>query len=370
MIVNDYNKMNMKKLLLLCQLCLLTGSALAEGNIVSFSVKYWTVDGQTHILSEGIDQVLTVPAEAVAVDLRGVSMLNTVFTVDHSQANPNCLYFLNRQDYVQGLDGTNMVRDNEAACISVKDGYPFYSPMSFNAQYISYLLVPQPENLWMTSTGSPGFSETLVLPFSAKYALYNDINGDAGSDNGFESDNLYVCRYVSHSEDQVQFERVADSSLQAYQPYLLLSHLLSRLLFFAVDTEVPATRDAVTHDDGLDFVGSTTGLPTPNSGYLFWNGGQHCFSPLVEVRLLQPFRCCMVMGQEATGIDQETPASTTEGAVYHLMVDNVIIEQPTSITHHRRESDIQSHFYNLLGVREAQPMKGLYISGGRKVVVR
>ena len=166
---------NMKKYILffLCFLLIMTAEAVTNNDNVyevdTFS--YWTAQGQEISLpaifvpSQGVMQ-LTIPSEAVAVDLRRQQPISAAFIVDAKQANPNCLYYLNLLDNTpRGLDKKhNVIKGLEAESIKVIEGYDYYCPQAFYTQFISYLMTPSYDNPDDELRGR-GYSETLVLPF-------------------------------------------------------------------------------------------------------------------------------------------------------------------------------------------------------------
>jgi len=349
---------------------------------VRFKVKesmltYWTKDGHVNPLEVSSGEVIKIPEEATAVDLRGVYEQNTIYTVDPSKANPNCLYFVNGLDYVKGMESVLWVRDYEANNLILSDGYPFYTPMPFKTKVAQYLLKPRRENGEDDPSGSASYSETLVLPFEAERVLQFDINGYGETD----LTNPYLCvyHYDKNVGSSLFFKRITELPLRAYEPYLLTNLSPSRLLFFGENLELPSTRLARTHGDGADFVGSTAGMvtqPCQEAGYYFWNRDLQNFFPK-DLPALEPFRCCMDLNNWIYGssyyptiqlfFDYEQSAAITElpatdplasGRQTYTAVFSLSGQQVATVPVNGTHPDIRS----------LSP--GLYIISGHKVVVK
>ena len=334
---------------------------------------YWTADGEVKPLTVGNESVISVPQDAAAVDLRGVYSVNTVFTVDPSEANPNCLYFVSGLDYVRGLENVQCVRDNETVMLIIDDGQPFYTPMPFKARVAQYMFQPHREN-GTTDTSETPYSETMVLPFSAERVLHYDINGNLFGETGFNDNNLHIGRYVGHDGWTAKFQRIISGALKAYEPYLLTNMTASRLNFLAGNATIPSTREAVTQGQEIDFVGTTKSMDMLSSKHLLWNRDDQYFYSSPTATQLPPYRC--YMNYKAGDID--------EGQVLHYSFiedspggggDTGIkdVEEST----HNLSQQASSIVYDLSGRVVADGRsdlqslpRGLYIVGGKKVLVK
>jgi hypothetical protein len=344
---------------------------------------YWTKNGEVKPVPIEADQRLAVPAEAVAVDLRGQYYMNTIFTVDASQANPNCLYYLDFLDNVpQGLnDQCNVVRDGQASIIRLTDNYDFYCPQTFKAKFISYTLMP--------NTQSGAYAETLVLPFHPQGASIDHIN--------FPNDNLLkVFEYDGYDSvsDTLDIREIDVSQMQANKPYIVAVGVHSPVTFYAEDTTVPVTTKAVKQVGKLDFVGGTV-FQAPSGGIPFRYEPEDGFFALQTSNdLLPPFRAWFNVrisdGKESvSGADGKDhgeapgPAATGGDVYYYLRMNTgfdigvksqgVAIPKDTVAT--------SSAVYSLCGkivnsklsnskLSNSKLSKGVYIVGGKKLIVR
>ena len=235
---------------------------------------YWTADQHVKPLpQEGME--LKVPKEAVAVDFRGNYGVDDVFTVDVTEANPNCLYYLNNLDYVpKGLDYDRLViRDYAIRDLVIDERHDFYCPMPFEAKTALLTVTPEGKEAFeMNSGAASSCSGTITLPFDAQRVQLTDVNGDST----FGQDGLTFFRFAGIRPDLTQlFSPVLDLQLLAYEPYLFNSRP-SRIAFSAENITVPATRPAVTHTQYFDFKGTTTAKT--GDMCLLWSQEDGCFA--------------------------------------------------------------------------------------------
>ena len=108
---------------------------------------YWTADLRRKNLPV-VDDVLKVPGDALAVDMRGLYTINTVYSIDISEASPNCLYYLGFLDYVpKGFDSeANIIRNGEASMVTIDSNYDYYCPEDFKAKTAIFIYTPISES--------------------------------------------------------------------------------------------------------------------------------------------------------------------------------------------------------------------------------
>ena len=320
---------------------------------------YWTADGHVKPLPVGADQVLKVPREALAVDMRGQYEMNTTFSIDPSDANPNCLYYLGFLDNVpRGFKSeTNVIRDYEAKNLVVDTDYDFYCPMPFKAKSALLNYTPVSETMGPASpTMTKTMSGALVLPFDASQAALNDVNEARMAVDGFSGDNLKVYRFVGDEDDVMRFQPVTERWLKAYEPYLL-SVKPSSLSFFAEDVTIPAIRQAVAPGNDYDFIGSTVAVAHADNVWQ-WNCDNHFFYQSETCELVRPFNA-MMYGKSGRQAD--------------LLTVDFIDPVATMVNELRTDArDQLKAVYSLSGQRIGDKglRPGLYIIGGRKVVVK
>lgn len=330
---------------------------------------YWTADGTVLPLPESDDRQLTVPGEAVAVDLRGQHLFNTVFSIDASQANPNCLYYLDLLDNVPaGLDDShNIVRGLEADNIRLKENHDYYCPLAFHTQFISYIMTPSYDNADDELRGR-GYSETIVLPFSPTSVSLYDING---ATEMLHPDMLKVLRYRGNMGDSLCIEEVSLQQMLSYEPYLLGVYIGSSLLFIGENLKVPMTGEAIVRGSGIDFVGTTIALQLSPDAYLF-NAGSNSFLQGGAENIVAPFHAYMLsidgadhylgVSDSVWGSSGKPGDATAIGAALtnnkQGITDNEVCDlQGRKVT--SRHSPLTTHL-----------KKGIYIVAGRKVVVK
>ena len=359
------------------------GNAVAQ---VLFTVKpctntYWTADGHVKPLPVEGGQVLKVPHEALTVDLRGQYKMNTVFSIDTSEANPNCLYFLGYLDNVpQGFtSNTNIIRDYEAKDIIINADDDYYCPMPFKAKTALFTYTPVSETMGTASSYmSQIMSGTVTLPFEAQRAWLTGIN-DSDQDSPFPNDQLRIAQFKGSNGTDLVFEPVTSQTLQSYEPYLIYHIIPSPVSFYSEDVTIPSTRKAVqTSQDGMfTFEGSTTAMTADENTYI-WNCDRFCFRLNQEPQQVRPFTAIMHISTEAFGymLSNDWPE------VLNYTLDDKPGLPPTQITAASTASQYPQAVYSLSGQRvgttervngrlSAEGLRpGLYIVGGRKVVVK
>jgi hypothetical protein len=139
---------------------------------------YWTFDGVRSPLTISND-TLKIPKDAAAVDLRGLYYINTVFKIDVTEANPNCLYYIGFLDYVpKGFTSdANIIRENEANMLSIDSNYDFYCPVDFTAKTAFFTYTPVSESRGPASpVMSQRMSGMIRVPFDAQKAWLAGTN--------------------------------------------------------------------------------------------------------------------------------------------------------------------------------------------------
>lgn len=317
---------------------------------------YWTADGTVKPVPVEAGQRIVVPAEAVAVDLRGQYNMDIVYTIDVSQANPNCLYYLDFLDNVpQGLnDQCNVVRDKEAAIIRLTDNYDFCCPKSFKAQFISYTLNP--------NTTSGAYAETLVLPFQPQGASIDHINS-LGENllkvfeyDGFDADT-----------DTIGIREISVSQMKANKPYIVAVGVCSPVTFYAEETTVPVTTQAVTQSAGFDLVGGTVFQSPRETPPYRYEPSKGVFVVQNTGERLPPFR--------AWFYKRDHEASAPDGTLQYLRMNtgfNIGTDNQQGVASATIGHGTPLTLYSLTGMRHSagRLAKGLYIVGGKKVMMK
>ena len=340
---------------------------------------YWTASGEVLPLPVSEDHTqLVVPAEAVAVDLRGWQTSvegdgASPTAIDASQANPNCLYYLDLTGNLpEGLDeNRNIIRGLEAENIKVTEGYDYYCPLAFHTQFISFLMTPSYDNPDDELRGR-GYSETLVLPFYPRYVNLYDVNG---GNVMLHADMLKVLRYYDNVGDTLNIVQLTSiSQMHAYEPYILGVYIGSQLLFIGENTKVPVTQEAIVRGKDVNFVGTTVGRQLPDITYQYSTDDTHFYPSTARI---EPFRAYMDIEKDTTSIDslffsvkvwgaEGKPGDATaidDIPIYNLPSYNLPFDSDIVCDLSGRQIG------NRKAVNRRLP-KGIYITGGRMVVVK
>ena len=340
---------------------------------------YWTADGHVKSLPIEDNQVLQVPAEAVAVDMRGQYAINTVFSIDASQANPNCLYFLGFLDNVpQGLSTTtNVIRDYEAKTLVVDANYDYFCPMPFKAKTAFFNYTPVSESQGPASpVMSRIMSGALVLPFEARQAWLTDINESTDNDAGFNGPDLRMFRFTGDNQDVMNFAPIIEHRLNAYEPYLMFVKP-SRVSFYAENATIPPTREANFIGKHLEFIGYTRETIT-NDDYYLWNADHNCFYQSKANDLAKPFSAMMYKYEKSFYSYEKLVVDLGKAEEYDVddgddftMINGISINEANSVAVYSLSgqrvgtADINKGRLSLNGL---QP--GLYIINGQKIIVK
>ena len=160
---------------------------------------------------------ITVPDNAAAISIENLELTALV-----PNENPNALYFLgsNAKDLPAGLEGKNIIIDNEAQNdIALKHGYNFYTPYRFSASNISYERTFD----YGRHAGQEGGWSTMVLPFAATAVTADGapIDWMHGKD---DAKGLWICNFGMEEEDQDEAKLIANyvgTELEANVPYFV-----------------------------------------------------------------------------------------------------------------------------------------------------
>lgn len=341
----------------------------------SGTYSYWTFDGQVLPLPVSDESTfpieLVVPAEAVAVDLRGHHDSDTSPRINTSQANPNCLYYLESQDDVpEGLDEKyNIVKGLEATNIKLTEGHDYYCPLAFRTQFISYLMTPSYDNEDAELRGR-GYSKTLVLPFTPTHVMLYDINGNT---EVLHSDMIQVLHYYGTHADTLNLSRCEIAQMHPYVPYILGVYIGSSLLFIGENVAVPMTQEAIVRDKLFNFVGTTVARQLTNRCYVY-EPEETCFRQYTDDDSVEAFQAYLdavsISDATATTLSISDSAWGPKGNPNNATI-------PTVIKSIKETSNNTATVCDLTGrkIRQAKPVerplsKGVYIIGGHKVIVK
>ena len=340
--------------------------------------------------------MLKVPGDALAVDMRGLYDINTFFSIDVSEANPNCLYYLGFLDYVpKGFDSeANIIRNGEASMVTIDSNYDFYCPEDFKAKTALFTYTPISESRGPASpVMSQRMSGMITMPFGAQKAWLfgtNEYHEDSPWYNedfkiaylfDVKSDGTLVFRHVGNSHYSDEPPSVGNNF-----PILIYDIKPSPVVFYSenVDIRSGISRGIIAEGEIYEY-----GLMTTRKAEKYsysWNCDKNCFCLNEEGAMIRPFnvtiskwsmnsQMCVDAGlkvypHEILSID-DTGSSTSDEP-----------DAPTSVTAVNAVSHLPQTVYSLSGQRvgtaeyingrlSAEGLQpGLYIVNGRKMVVK
>ena len=339
------------------------GGGYLSGNsgLISVATGCGIYDANGNLTPQSVSSSLTVPATATAVDLRG----NGTVSVNATNANPNCLFYVSSSDNVSGLSGKNVIIDGTAANITLTDGQPFYAPETFTATNISYTRTP------VLGTSGIGGWETLVLPFAAT-SVSKVVGNTETALEWFKSESetgkhLWIKKFVGiDNNDSVYFDFVQE--LEANEPYIIavpgnkwgskwnLQNV--PLKFAAQNVRVEGNLIASAYTSVYCYKGSYVNATPANAYAMDVDGTNFVLSATASVA---PFRAYF----DGESVGSSAPKLyIANGNGVATAISSATIAQGT---------DADGAIYNLNGQRVnavgALP-KGVYIKNGRKFVVK
>lgn len=356
---------------------------------------YWSADGSQKPLPI-VDDVLKVPADALAVDMRGLYLINTVFSIDVSEASPNCLYYLGFLDYVpKGFDSeTNIIRNGEASTLVIDSNYDYYCPVHFRAKSALFIYTPISETMGNASPiMSQKMSAAIRLPFFTAQAWLVGTN-ELHPESPFYNEDFKIAKLDRKDETSLIFKPVVGASqlLGYYDYYLIYDMKPSPIAFYTEDIGIPTrffSQDLfntfffegyhVTTQNiyaNMAFEESWLTRPAKKNTYR-WSCDQNCFVRNEEGDEIRPFT--FTIGQwdekEKAFIDMEV--DTIEPNIEMPDIDpTAIMSTPqtptnTSLTVFSLSGQPVGTATYTNGQLKAEGLKpGLYVAGGKKIVIK
>lgn len=318
------------------------------GYAYTISHGFVTVDAAGNVTASAPTSSVTVPAGAVAVDLRGQSTVTSVT----ANSNPNTVYLLDAGAAVPtGVSG-NIVKGDAAETITLTDGSDFKTPVAFTAGTVSYS-----RTFTQGSTGTGGWS-TLILPFDVETVTVGGETIDwfhtADATNG----RFWVRKFVSDGAVTVTFDYT--DKIEANTPYIIAVpgdtwgeqyDLRDKTLVFSGTNKSVSSTSAVTSGNYYKMIGST--VSTAQSQVYDLNAGGSSF--VLGDAQIAPFRAYFKASDIAyatTALQITSPGSGT----------TAVGQLPASIA-------LPEAVYSLDGRRlTVVPAHGVYIKNGKKYV--
>lgn len=319
----------------------------SNGEVMSFenmgAIKTYAADGTETIVYNTSN--VTTPDDALALDVSQVSSVTSVTP----NSNPNTLYFVG-SSVPSGLTGKNVVQNGTCATLTLTDGNGFYSPVDFTATKATYT-----RQFTQAATGTGGWS-TIVVPFNVSTVKQGSKVIDwfhSGSDTG---KNFWLKQFSSDGVGSVNFSYA--TALNANTPYIIAVpgnsygaewNLTNKDITFEGSGVVNASSNISVSKTNYEFIGMLAGKSV--TGYMLNAEGSQFKNTTATVN---PFRAYFKsvgsssLGSLAIGSDDDVTGIKTIGNLPQTMDD----------------------YYNLQGRKVVTPTKGLYIVGGKKVVVK
>lgn len=343
---------------------------------------YWTFDGVRSPLTISND-TLKIPKDAAAVDLRGLYYINTVFKIDVTEANPNCLYYIGFLDYVpKGFTSdANIIRENEANMLSIDSNYDFYCPVDFTAKTAFFTYTPVSESRGPASpVMSQRMSGMIRVPFNAQKAWLAGTN-EYHEDSPFYNEDFKIANQWSIDADGTivfwPLSRDAIISSQLY--YLIYDMKPSSLVFYSEDAHIESSisEGDVLHSNNRSIRRQVSNKTRKADKYTYsWNCDRNCFVLNEEGATIRPYNVTVaVTDYSYSNID------TGLETLPHRILSNDQSSIDTPIKSHESNQQGQE-IYTISGQRVGTAAyqdgrlctdglkPGLYIVGGKKVVVK
>lgn len=342
---------------------------------------YWTFDGVRSPLTISND-TLKIPKDAAAVDLRGLYYINTVFKIDVTEANPNCLYYIGFLDYVpKGFTSdANIIRENEANMLSIDSNYDFYCPVDFTAKTAFFTYTPVSESRGPASpVMSQRMSGMIRVPFDAQKAWLAGTN-EYHEDSPFYNEDFKIANQWGLDEDGtiVFWPLTPDAIVSRHFCYLIYDMKPSPLVFYSEDAYIFSSdygREIVVgHNRSLIRHASRKTRKAEKYTYS-WNCDKNCFVLNEEGATIRPFNVTVGVCEQFKDTLVDTGLETLPYTIKEPDEGYVNIKSP-------RRTPEDKAIYSISGQRVGTAAyqdgklctdglkPGLYIVGGKKVVVK
>lgn len=322
--------------------------AVVSDNKITFynypAIEYYDANGTLQVSDDAAS--ITVPSTALAVDLTKAVGVTSVTP----NSNPNTLYFVG-SNVPSGLTGKNVIQNGTCATLTLTDGNDFYSPVDFTATKATYT-----RQFTQAATGTAGWS-TIVVPFNVTSVKQGSKVLDwfrNGSDTG---KHFWLKQFNSDGVGTVNFSYA--TAFTANTPYIIAVpgnsygagwDLTNKNITFEGNGTVKATANTSVSKTNYEFIGMLAGKSV--TGYVLNAAGSQFKNTTATV---DPFRAYFKsvgsgsLGSLAIGSDDGETTGIKAIDNEQLTIDN---------------------YYDLQGRQVATPTKGLYIIGGKKVVVK
>ena len=337
---------------------------------------YWDVWGDKYPLPVS-GQVITVPAEAIAVDLRCLSGDGLSWQLMTDDANPNCLYYVDDACVVDGMPDVNVVRNGYAESLIVTDEADYFCPEPFTAEVALFKMTPR-RDIPDKPIYSWPYYETLVLPFAPDDVLPEGVNGTMPT--GWLD--VAVFQSFDTATSRLQFVPSDAKALQAYMPYLITFKyglFGMRVHFIGENKRIEATMPVEFDSEEYYFIGVTFALSPVPQAYCYYRSSKPYFYLSNSFTTLEPFRCLIIKCEEATtgkdGHDGNdsigNPGAASGGSMPSILYYDVFQIENTDIRAHVANGGGRPQsVYALTGQRRPRLQRGFNVVDGKKLLLK
>ena len=345
---------------------------------------YWTADNSRKPLPV-VGDVLKVPGDALAVDMRGLYDLSTVYSIDVSEANPNCLYYLGFLDYVpKGFDSeANIIRNGEASLVTIDSNYDFYCPENFKAKTALFTYTPISESMGPASpVMSQRMSGMITLPFEAQKAWLAGTNEYHPESPFYNEDFKIAYLFDVKSDGTLVFRPYPATTSIIYWdfPFLIYDIKPSPVVFYSENVDIWSYISGGTvAEDNIFEYGLMTTRKAEKYSYS-WNCDKNRFCLNEEGATIRPFN--VTIGKWSSQYKKCVNAGYEFYPHEILPIDPDVPDASTSVTAVNGVSHLPQAVYSLSGQRVGTAgfvngrlsveglRPGLYIVNGRKMIVK
>ncbi len=327
------------------------GGLWEHGWVCKPGIVYWKEDGS--LASMAGKTSFIAPSTACALRLDGVTVRRIV-----SNKNPNTIYAVPQGLQVPtGLTDKNLVTGDSASVINLTDGYPYYLPLTFNADTAYF------HHVFPMNSNSTGW-ETFTLPFAAD-SIYIDGKSKALNDT---LNHFWIYEYAWSEDDGTPIFTEA-TQLRGNTPYLIAadSTLAGKTISFR-GTDVSFFKSestkAVVSSEAYTFHGTT--LAEKKKGIYQLNESGTAFEYQEESVATTPlgtyFTTALSEEERAASIILPTVPRSLDTAIGGIKAN--------------RLTPNNKGFYNIAGqdmgksTNKREIKSGIYIREGRKVLIK
>ena len=288
--------------------------------------------------------MVAVDANAVAVDLTGTGVTGV------TGGNTNTVYFVGPDDAAPAGVTRNLVKDGVTEQLVLNSNYPFFTPFDFTAKYVRFTRTF--DNAY---TDNGGWS-TIALPFTVT-SIMATVGGEARllqcakniDDTGKP---LLVLSFDREENDILHFDFI--NEFEGYHPYLISvteqSLVGAPVTFSGNDAYITSNFKASVTGDLFSLRSTLRPLQDRNI-YTLDNEGKQ-FDQHYSLTNISPFSFYIVpVGADYARLKIAIPDTTVN-----------LCTLPTA-------SQKTPVWYNLNGQRVSKPNRGIYVRGGKTVVV-